>query len=572
MSAATAWDAAIVLGAIEAGLETSRRCGARVVALEAIGASPGPRVAARTTVEALLGAIRALDVLLVNRRSVVIHAVIAEGIDAPLVAREHARAVAIRSLGVVVLHARDAQHAIDLTVVAHRIADDLEAPVVVLHDGGLAGRVLDRVTLPAASLIEAMLSTAPEKLSSSATTPASGWDERATFALGSALRAFERASGHTCGALDTHDLAGADAIVVASGGMSAGLREAIELARAAHPGVKVGLVQVTALRPLPAAQLVKLTARAKAIAIVERTLPRLSHVGALAMEVKAAFADALTWAPDYPGIGRIPVLCDGSVDPSDGEPSAGELLAVVENVLQGEQARRQFRVGRGWEGASADRALPVREPAPVRDESAGAGFRARRAGDPALVAQLLGDLFIGNVRAIPRADEREPTFDVVVSPRPIHAFHAGASVDLVAIDRAEPSDAGEFGRRALADLRDQGLVVIVTRALAADALADLDEATATALRVRGASVWGVSLKEGGADRLDVAFVVGAMCDSLAPAVDRERVANDVERALGRVRPALEPARRDALARAAREAATSAVHLMAPPTAAAAADE
>ncbi|MFI5302848.1 MAG: hypothetical protein ACHREM_32565, partial [Polyangiales bacterium] len=238
---AAAWDAAMVLGAIEAALETSRRCGARVTTLEDLGVGAGTRVATRTTVEALLGAIRALDMLLVNRRAVVIHAVIAEGIEAPLVAREHARAVAVRALGVVVLHARDAQHAIDLTLVAHRIAEDLEAPVVVLHDGGIGGRVLDRVTLPAAPLVEAMLGSAPERLHAGAQTPASGWDERATFALGSALRTFERASGRT--------------------------------------------------------------------------------LGALAMEVKAAFADALTWAPDYPGIGRIPVLCDGSVDPTDGEPS-----------------------------------------------------------------------------------------------------------------------------------------------------------------------------------------------------------------------------------------------------------
>jgi hypothetical protein len=68
----------------------------------------------------------------------------------------------------------------------------------------------------------------------------------------------------------------------------------------------VGALQVASLRPFPAADVVRLAWRARAV-IVHEALPEpLGTGGQLSDAVRAAFADALTWHPAFAGIGRIP--------------------------------------------------------------------------------------------------------------------------------------------------------------------------------------------------------------------------------------------------------------------------
>src|SRR5204863_200085 len=65
---------------------------------------------------------------------------------------------------------------------------------------------------------------------------------------------------------------------------------------------------VRAMRPFFDVDVVRAVARAKAIVVVEPLDVALAPCAPAASSVKAAFADALTWAPGFPGVGRIPPI------------------------------------------------------------------------------------------------------------------------------------------------------------------------------------------------------------------------------------------------------------------------
>lgn len=104
-------------------------------------------------------------------------------------------------------------------------------------------------------------------------------------------------------------------------------------------GYDVGAVHVSSLRPFPGAKLVKALARALAVTVLEPADEPMSHGGLLARELKAAFTDALTWAPGFPGIGRIPKLFVGVTGASF---DVNDLAAICDNMLADERGRRSF--------------------------------------------------------------------------------------------------------------------------------------------------------------------------------------------------------------------------------------
>jgi hypothetical protein len=84
---------------------------------------------------------------------------------------------------------------------------------------------------------------------------------------------------------------------------------------------------------------VKVLARALAITVLEPEGEPLAHGSVLARELKSAFTDALTWAPGFPGIGRIPKLYTGVTGPSF---DIKDLAAVCDNMIADERGRRSF--------------------------------------------------------------------------------------------------------------------------------------------------------------------------------------------------------------------------------------
>jgi pyruvate ferredoxin oxidoreductase alpha subunit len=164
---------------------------------------------------------------------------------------------------------------------------------------------------------------------------------RVPFALAAALRAAAESKGHPLLPLERFETTDADEVIVTYGRtfpIACGVAKA---ARAA--GRKVGVLGVRALRPFPATDVVKAIARARSAVVIEPLDVALDPAGPLAACVKGAFFDALTWAPGFPGVGRVPpVVSVTSVRPAI---SAADVEAALAELSNGERARRVVVLG-----------------------------------------------------------------------------------------------------------------------------------------------------------------------------------------------------------------------------------
>ena len=487
-------------------------------------ASKGLRVAAILSSASLAGARPALRRLVEERRSVVVHVLVSPK-GKPASATGYADVQAVADLGVGVLVARDAQDASDFVIVAHRAAEDAETPILVVHDGYPASYAHDRVVLPDAPLVRAALEPAPPALvsSSDAVLPAHRRAAgRVPFAVSSAMRAFERLSGRRLDAIDAHHTGNAEIALVCSGAIAETARAVVEHARGEEQHVPIGLVQVLTLRPFPGAQIVKALSRVRAIAVIDRIDVALAQSNPLATEVKAAFADALTWTPGYPGIGRIPHIFSGSVDPSENEATPGDIFAIIDNLLQGEHGNRVFHVGGAHPHGGA---LTTAGDRVVHAKNA---FALRTHGAPRLLLHLLGDLYDAHVRATPRPSEDGEAYDLTVSPTPVRAHHGASALDVVVLT-SKPSEADHD---AVERLREGGAAVLigVTRE-------QLPAAVRAALAARGARTLSMPAGAHGD-----ASVIGAVL-RLRPraGLDRNALLADAERSLRTASPSLSDA-------------------------------
>ncbi len=473
-------------------------------ALDACAATEG-RSAAIVSLASLVDARRKLAELVARRLPVVLHAVIAPRGDTATVSA-YADLHAIGDLGVAILYARDAQDAADLTVIGHRAAEDAETPVVIVHDGFPASYARDRVILPDAPMVRAALEAtpAPHGPSSDNLAPHRRAAERIPFALASAMRAFERHAGRRLHAVEAAGVEGADVVLIATGAISETARATVEHLRHNGDEPRVGVVQLLTLRPFPSAELVKAVGRARGVAVIERSDTPLAQSNPLATEIKAAFADALTWAPGYPGIGRIPTIFAACVDPGEREASPGDLFAVVENALQGEQGRRTIRVSS--EGADSVAPSPQRPVTPAQSVS------LQISGDPSLLLDLLVDLYGGHVRATPVGTE---AYDVTFAHSAVRTHHGPHELDVVVM----PADAD-----AVDQLREGGVAIVAGK--------EAPAALKSAIRARSARVF--ALDTGRAPpRVLAAMLCGAVLRAVPPpGLDRAQLLADVERVLG----------------------------------------
>jgi len=312
-------------------------------------ASKGERVAVLARAEALAAAREPMRRIAQARLAVVAHAISGHGGE---------ELAALSDLGWGVLCASGPEDSFDLALIARRAAEDCGVPFVVVHSHGHVG--------PGAGRAHAMIALPQEKACKAFVGPASrmkalhdpahpslapigdrAFAERVPFALGSALREYASVSGRRHDMFDKAPMGEAPLMLVGMGPVGDALFHSVAELRSR--GYDVGAVAVSALRPFPGARLVKTLARALAITILEPIDEPLSHGGLLARELKSAFTDALTWAPGFPGIGRIPKLFVGVTGTSF---DVSDLAAICDNMLADEQGRRSFSF------SDTDHALP----------------------------------------------------------------------------------------------------------------------------------------------------------------------------------------------------------------------
>jgi pyruvate-ferredoxin/flavodoxin oxidoreductase len=548
----------------------------------ALAAEQGERVALVARAPDLARARTELASIAARRLGFVVHALAqpARG-GAPSSVAGLAPALSLDDLFWGMLLGAGVSDAVDLALVARRAAEDSGCPFFVVHEGSHAHDV-EPISAPSRELCDAFIGRA-EARPRRAPLPAEGagsgvrdraFAERVPFALGSAMRELESLTGRRHDVIERVPASDAAVALVGAGALGDSLLADIDRLRSAGHDV-VG-VRVVAWRPFPAPRLVKALGRALAVTVLERVDQPLASGAPLAVQLKAAFADALTWAPDYPGVGRIPRIVSGIVAP-EREVVSTDLDAIVHNLLADERGKRAFVLGgeeahalaagaevtsASWVDAqasrtndaqasrTASRTPPIPSPAGTFVMRGIAGRREVAAAAAELCAAVLASALGLRTRVAVRdlSDDEGGgvAFDLVASrerPRGTHAPHA---VHLVAL-----SDPAFLTRgNALARLAAAGVVAVPSERRAADALwaevppwvkalafdrgarvvgwspataADRDEAGTW---VAAAAFVGIALAAAASDR-----ALGAAAGRDGPALDGGVVHREVEEAL-----------------------------------------
>jgi pyruvate-ferredoxin/flavodoxin oxidoreductase len=472
--------------------ELARRC--------AQAAEAGERVTLVARASDLTAARNELAAIAGRRLGIVVHAVAEAPVPGvPASAAGLASALALDDLIWGMLLGAGASEAIDLALIARRAAEDSGCPFFVVHEGSHAHDV-EPIAAPARELYDAFVGparrTAPFAADvSGAEAPGAdrAFAERVPFALASAMRELESLTGRHHDVIERSPMGDAGVALVAAGALGDSIIADVDRLRAA--GNDVLAVRVVAWRPFPAPRLVKALGRALAVTVLERVDQPLASGAPLAVQLKAAFSDALTWAPDYPGIGRIPRIVSGIVAP-EREVDSADLDAIVHNVMADERGKRAFLLGgdaaqalipaagSGPPGPMAGDAFVMRGIATRREVAAAAAELSA-----AVLASALGLRTRVAVRQLPDDEGGGVAFDLVAGRRRPRGTHAPLAVGAVAI--AEPILLGRGN--PLARLAPAGVLAMPSERRAADALwAEIPPWAKALVFDRGARVVGWS--------------------------------------------------------------------------------
>ncbi len=405
-------------------------------AAEAVAA--GRRVGLVAAVDDLLAARHVLRAMAEQRLGTVVHALETDG---------GSRALALADLGWGLLFAGDVEESRDLSLVARRAAEDSGAPFFVVHDL-TGGRRVEPLPPLDPALVEAFVGPPGLHIRTAADpahpvhaqVDARAFGERVPFALASALRDLESLTGRRRDVVTrSPDSEGAALQLVGLGAVGDALLG--DGAGLLALGFDLSATKVTAFRPFAGARLVRLLARAQAVTVIEPIDEPLAQSNPLTRELKAAFADALTWAPGYPGVGRIPRVVAGAVGRSQ-ELSGRLLEAIVRNMADGDHGKRAFVVG-----GDVSHALPLPPlPAAAPSVASSHAFHMRGIVREAALAGLASDLACSilaevlalkvraTVFAVPLADGGGHAFDLVAATARPLGSHAASPLSLVVLE------------------------------------------------------------------------------------------------------------------------------------------
>ncbi len=224
---------------------------------------------------------------------------------------DHADLMFARDSGWIQLISENGQQAVDLTVMAFRIAEDrrVSLPVQVNLDGFIMSHVIEPIHLPDAEEVKRFLPPFKPLLSLDPAKPITigpvGMPDvytEARKAHDEALKAsksvilevfdeFEKLFGRRYKIVETYKIEDAETIIVAMGSIAQTGSTAIDAMR--EKGVSVGLASIRLFRPFPAAELADVIGRAKNLVLLDRaTVFAGGEIsGPVALEVKSALFD-----------------------------------------------------------------------------------------------------------------------------------------------------------------------------------------------------------------------------------------------------------------------------------------
>jgi pyruvate ferredoxin oxidoreductase alpha subunit len=214
--------------------------------------------------------------------------------------------LAQRDTGWIQVYVENAQEALDMIIQAYAIAenDGVYTPVMVNLDGYVNTHTYELVNIPAQSEVDEFLPPfksknaidfdAPRSFCISASTE---WNmefryqqyeamNRAIPVIAETDKRFGEKFGRYYGGLvEEYRCEGAEVVLVGMGSVTGTARIVVDKLK--DQGLKVGLVKLRFYRPFPSEYFKKLSARVKAIGIIDRDLS-FGYEGAVASDIKAA--------------------------------------------------------------------------------------------------------------------------------------------------------------------------------------------------------------------------------------------------------------------------------------------
>jgi len=225
----------------------------------------------------------------------------------------------VRDSGWIQLFASDMQKAVDLHILAYRIAESAKLPVMVNVDGFYITHTISEVEIPDQKLVDKFLKTQGSTLGDSPrlnlgrafldvknpktfgylATPDVYHDIRINLDkkikkakngdIKKSITEFKNIFGRSIGVLETYKTKDAETIFVTTGSLFGTTMEAVNNLRA--KGKKVGVLHITLFRPFPEKEIFNALMKAKRIIVLNRALS-LGAEGILTTEIKSALYGA----------------------------------------------------------------------------------------------------------------------------------------------------------------------------------------------------------------------------------------------------------------------------------------
>lgn len=332
----------------------------------------------------------------------------------------HDDVMAVTDTGWGILFAKHAQAAGDLALIARRAAENSVTPFLNCQDGFLTTHTIESVRLPEPELMQLFVGDSREKLVNLMdphNPMMSGvvqnqdsymkgkiaqrvYYDKVEAALVEAMDEFYRLTGRRYDMVQTYRMEDAEYAIVGMGSMIETCEATADHLREVE-GLKAGVVHLTCFRPFPGPQLVEVLKGVKAVAVIERMDNPMAQSNPLAVELKSAFADALTGAEGYPQIERVPTIYSGSAGLGSRDVRAGDFVAAFRHMARGE-ARRYFVLGIRHPLAISDGDDPDVRPVgafSMRGHSVG-GYGSVTTNK--VIATISGELFGMDAQAYPK--------------------------------------------------------------------------------------------------------------------------------------------------------------------------
>jgi pyruvate-ferredoxin/flavodoxin oxidoreductase len=427
----------------------------------------GGRVANFTSGQGLILMKEVLYVIAGKRLPIVFHigarALTSQGLN---IHAGHDDVMGVADCGWGMLFARNVQEAADLALIARRVAEEAETPFFNVQDGFLTTHTIESLRLPEPELMKQFVGDPNSKhrlrnLMHPGHPIMSGvvqnqdsymkgkiaqryFYDRLPPITRRVMGEFYALTGRRYGMIHGDGLEGAEYAVV---GMGSLLETASATAKylSSKAQQKTGTLHVTSFRPFPGPEIVDALKHLKAFAVVERMDNPSAQSNPLTAEIKAAFADALSGAPGYPKIDRIPEIYSGSAGLGSRDVRPGDFVAVFDHLRRAGK-QRYFVLGIDHELALVAGHEPDVRPKgafSMRGHSVG-GYGSVTTNK--VIATIVGDLFGLHVQAYPMYGSEKKglptTYFLTVAEEPVSAHAELQHVDFVPLNNVNAFNLG----------------------------------------------------------------------------------------------------------------------------------